>query len=307
MAGKAFIRKLTYSVDQYSLAQTIVPNLAARIESGVAPLAQARGLTIERERTAYKMASGHAVPGLYNMKWKAAKGMLPGFNVSLKHDKGNYLNVTVKASPWYPSAVVVAIVVGSILSYFYLPWLLSDFFRNIGNPLIIVGMIIVFILSLVYVIRSLILSGIIALVSTVTFGFIAGAILGWFIASSMSDTKHGTALKPGLMEIIARVDAPMPYAPAMAPSVAGGYAPYAANPYAAAAPPMRVAPLANTRPPAPGAPPRMHPPASPAAPRYGGPPPAAAARPTAPCPTCSKPVFIGSPKCLGCGLNLVWD
>lgn len=309
-------RKLTYSVDQYTLANSVMPEVGARLNAAATSLAQARGLKLERKTQAYKMSNGHPVPGLFNMTWSARNGLKPGFTVAVEHSPANYLNVEVKATPWYPVAVIIALVIGSLISYLYVPWLLADFSRRVTHPLIIVGIVIVFILALAYIGRSLILCGLIAIASSLTFGFIIGAAIGWGIAAKATNLKHGEALRPGLMEILARMDAPISVATAGAYGAAPGYSlgpPTAASPYYAPAPPSQAPARYSPLPPSAAAVyATPFPPMQVSASYYSTPVPAYDAPAlsnvaSAPCPTCATPVVAGASSCASCGLELVWD
>jgi len=300
-------REFTYSVDYGTFAQSIMPELWRRIEACVYPLAKERGLEVARDQKVVKTEKGHPVGGIHNLTWRARKGLGAGFTVELEHSAKNYLSVTVKAKPYYPAAYAISIVLGLVISYFWVPYLASNWSLMFSNIVMIVLVVIMWVIFVVLT-HTLIVSAILAFASTFAFGFIGGYAVGWGVGIVLGDRQHGGKVRPALAAVIAGLEIPAAppapvraYAPAIAPQPYAGATPLQA--YAAAAPPIKyAAPAASAQ--APYAPPPANW-GAPAAPPQAAP--AQAAPPgTAPCPQCGKGVAIGAPSCSWCGLALVW-
>lgn len=312
MAG--LVREYNYAVDQWTLSSTVMPEVFRRIDAQVEPLARQRGLQVARESAVVKTGSGQPVAGLQNMTWKARKGMSAGFTIKLEHGKGNYLNVKVRARPFYPLAYVMSVALGLLISYMWIPYLSANFDALLHNPIFILLVIVMYIV-IVFATRLIFISAILAILSTWTFGFLAGYAIGWGVGSVVADSKSGGKIRPALVQVIAGLEqsggAPSPppagwpaYAP---PSAPGAYAPAYAPAYGAPQAPPAYAP-APSRPPRPTA-----------TGTYATPPPLKVAKPVAvatssppasgalpPCPKCGKGVSPNAASCGWCGQPLVW-
>jgi hypothetical protein len=317
MAPSQRQREFTYNTDSVSFVTAVMPELWQRIESRVHPLAQERGLQVRRKDEVVKTTAGHLVGGIHNMTWSARNGLAAGFTVTLTHDPLNYLKVKVSTGPYYPVAAATSLVLGLLISFFWIPYLVGNWNALWSNPLFLGLFVIMWILLLVAT-RTIFVSAILAGLSTFVFGFVVGYALGYGIGMAMGNSKHGMKINPALVSIIQGLSQPSarPFAPAgygqavpvaYAPPPAVAYRPasFAAAPPAAPAPVPRLA--GNRRGPRPPQAPAAAPPA-PQPPRALPPLTAAPAAPAdvAPCPQCQQPVAIGAAACAACGLALVW-
>ncbi len=289
------VREYDYTVDAWTLASVVMPEVWRRIDTQVQALAQSRNLKVQR--SAKPVAN---IPGLQNGTWRARNGMAAGFTVAVEHKEGNYLHVKVTAKPFYPIAGLISLALGLLVSWVWIPYLLSNWNAMLANPLFIVAVVVMWIIF-VFATRTLFVSAILAFLSTFVFGFIGGYALGWGIGSVLGDAQSGEKIRPALVAIVQGVERPGPPPAPRPPSY----------PMPGSAP---VAPMANTpayiptpRPVRPGpAPPAQRQAPAAAPPTFARVAEPAAAPELPPCPTCGKGVSPGSASCAWCGQSLVW-
>src|SRR6266571_5242925 len=200
-------REFDYKVDPMSFAQLVMPELWRRIEAAVYPLAHERGLTVARDQKAVKTDKGYPVGGISNLTWRARKGLGAGFTVELEHRPTNYLHVKVTAKAFYPIAYLVSVILGLAISYFWVPYLFSNWNTLMQNWLflgLLVVMWVVFFLATYRIISSAIL----ALGSSFAFGFVAGFAVGWGIGIVLGDRQHGGKIRPALQGVIRGLEQP---------------------------------------------------------------------------------------------------
>lgn len=296
MARAQLKREYTYSVDNASFITRVMPYIWQLVEGRFYPLAEERGLQVEREQKVVKTSSGHPVGGIHNFTWKARKGVSAGFSLELEHDPKNYFHITLTAKPFYPLAIVVSLVLGVVLSYFWIPYLISNWGELYRNWLMI-GAVIVMWVIFVLLTRTIFLAGILAFLSSFAFGFIVGYGIGWAMGMVVAQGQHGQRIQPALESLINGLDnppvsgaGPPAYRP---PDATASYPPATAVKYAS--PAADPAPSAD-----PG--PRLP------TPKLVGPKnmPASTISMAA-CPQCRGSVAVGALTCQSCGLGLQWS
>lgn len=293
MARPKLKREYTYSVDNASFISSVMPYIWRLVESRFYPLAEERGLKVEREQKVVKTSSGHPVGGIHNFTWKARKGLSAGFSLELEHDPKNYFHVTLTAKPFYPLAIATSVVVGLILSYFWIPYLIShwnELFRN----LVMIGAVVVMWVIFVLLTRTIFLSGILAFLSSFAFGFIVGYAVGWAIGMVVAQGQHGERIQPALEAIINGLDNPP----------ASGSSAYGKPPTQPYYPPATAVKYASPAAPSGGATPNPKVP-SPKLVNPNSMP--ASSISTAACPQCRASVAVGALRCPTCGLGLQWS
>jgi hypothetical protein len=304
-------REYTYAVDNHSFIAAVMPQLYRLVEGRFYPLAEERGLRVERDQAVVKTDTGHPVGGISNFTWKARKGMAPGFSLELVHDPRNYFHVTLTAKPFYPLAYLVSVLLGVVLSYFWIPYLVehwSELFRN----WVIIGAVVVMWVVWLTATRTIFLSGILAILSTVAFGFILGFAVGWAIGMVVGRGQHGGRVQPVLESLIAGLDNAPVLGPDAPPPFHGPppqpYPPPRAVEYGAPGPQPVYAQAREVGPGAPA-------PSGPATPAPRFPTPRlvgarsfpASSISMAACPQCRGSVAVGVPNCPSCGLALQWS